>query len=341
MFMSRPCLRGKLTTDFGFSLGWATRSIMTRLAPPHPSLAEAMLLLGRLDGRLQHSPWTDIWLARARLHGAAQLAGLAGVPIDVAHLQAWIAGRTPPPRAAEGLNDPISVAAIFHVAISRDEDAKDPVGRATLNMLRAVLNDRAAAETYAREDIAYFGPLWREVRSAADSPFPARDLVAIACRVFDLAAMTEPAQASSSEVVTFDGRSLELPPRSRDRNWLVATMVPRMLYRAGFTTRILPTLVLLPKFLPATPQALAGLMIEEVGKKAKAGLRELDSIEREARRTLSNMQVTKRSKAPILARLQLAYPGLQAAAVAKLLNVTPQGARKLLAAASGSGPVLV
>ncbi|BBF72708.1 hypothetical protein SBA_pBAR4_0170 (plasmid) [Sphingomonas bisphenolicum] len=52
-----------------------------------------MLLLGRLDGRLQNSPWADIWLARARLQGAAQLAGLAGVPIDVRHLQDWICGR--------------------------------------------------------------------------------------------------------------------------------------------------------------------------------------------------------------------------------------------------------
>lgn len=86
---------------------------MTRPAPPNPSLAQAMLLLGRLDGRLRHSPWADIWLGRARLHGAAQLASLAGVPIDVAHLQAWIAGRTAPPRAAEGLNDPVSVAAVL------------------------------------------------------------------------------------------------------------------------------------------------------------------------------------------------------------------------------------
>ena len=315
---------------------------MSRSTPPHPSLASAMLLLGRLDGRLENSPCADIWLGRARLHGAAQLASLAGIPIDVAHLQAWICGRTPPPRVSEGLNDPISVAAIFHVAISRDEDVKDPVSRATLNMLRAVLDDRAAAETYASDDLAHFGPLWREVRAAADAPFPTRDLIAVARRVFDLAAMTEPARASSSEVVTFDGRSLALPPRSRDRNWLIATMVPLMLYRAGFTTRVIPSLVLLPKFLPATPQALADVMIAGVGKKAEAGLRDLDSIEREAGRTLSGMRVTKRSKAPLLARLQLTYPGIQAAAVAKLLNVTPQGARKLLAAASGrSGPVLV
>src|SRR3546814_6080091 len=68
------------------------------------------------------SPWADIWLARARLSGAADLAGLAGVPVDVDHLQDWICGRTPPPRASEGLNDPVSVAAVFHLAIERSEE---------------------------------------------------------------------------------------------------------------------------------------------------------------------------------------------------------------------------
>lgn len=313
---------------------------MQRSAPPRSD--DALLLLGRLDGRLHSSTCADIFLARSRLEAAATLAGLAGVPIEVRDLQDWIAGRSPPPRASEGLNDPISVAAIFHVAISRDEDGKDSVGRATLNMLRAILDDRAAAEAYASDDLAHFGPLWREVRSAADVPFPSRDLNAVAHRVFDLAAITQPALASSSEVITFDGRSLDLPPRSRDRNWLIATTVPRMLHRAGFTTRVLPSLVLLPKFLPATPQALADLMIVKLGKAAELGLRELDSIERVADRTLSDMRVTKRSKAPLLARLQLTYPGLQASAVAKLLNVTPQGARKLLGACGQhSGPVQV
>ena len=82
---------------------------------------DGLLLLGRLDGRLHSSACADIYLARARLSGAAALAGLAGVPISVRDLQAWIAGRSPPPRASEGLNDPYSVAAIFHLALSRDE----------------------------------------------------------------------------------------------------------------------------------------------------------------------------------------------------------------------------
>lgn len=303
---------------------------------------DALLLLGRLDGRLQGSTCADIFLARSRLEGASALAGLAGVPIAVRDLQDWIAGRTPPPRSSEGLNDPISVAAIFHIALSRDEDLSDPLARATLNALRSVLDDRAEAETYATSDIAHFGPLWRQVQAAADAPFPTGDLLSVADRVFELAASTEPAPTSGWDVVSLDGRTLNLPPRGRDRNWLIAVAVPRMLYRAGFTTRVIPSCILLPKYLPPSPAELARLMVQAIGRTAQTGLRELESIERAAARIRSDLQVTKRSKAPLLARLQLSYPGLQPVAVARLLKVTPQGARKLLAlASSGSRPVLV
>ncbi|MDR6790464.1 hypothetical protein J2Y58_003847 [Sphingomonas sp. BE138] len=297
----------------------------------NPRADDALLLLGRLDGRLQGSACADIFLARSRLEGASALAGLASVPIAVKDLQDWIAGRTPPPRSSEGLNDPISVAAIFHIALSRDQDLSDPLARATLNALRSVLDDRAEAETYATSDLAHFGPLWRQVQAAADAPFPTRDLLSLANRVFELAALTEPAPSSGWDVVSLDGRTLNLPPRDRDRNWLIAVAVPQMLYRAGFTTRVIPSCILLPKYLPPSPAELAKTVAQAIGRTAQAGLRELDSIERAAARIRSDLQVTKRSKAPLLARLQLSYPGLQPAAVARLLKITPQGARKLLA----------
>jgi hypothetical protein len=301
-----------------------TRTIDLRTDDP-------LLLLGRLDGRLHSSACADIFLARSRLEGTAALAGLAGVPIAVRDLQEWIAGRSPPPRASEGLNDPLSVAAIFHLALTRDEDAKDPIGRATLNTLRSILDDRAEAAAYARDDLAHFGPLWRQIRAAADSPFPSANLLSIAERALALASLTAETAAASADVVSFDGRSLELPPRQRDRIWLIGVAMPRMLCRAGFTSRVVPSLVLLPKFLPPSPAALAATLAEALGRAARAGLRELDAIERAAARIATDRAFTRRSKAPLLARLQLSYPGLQPAAVARLLNVTPQGARKLLA----------
>lgn len=301
-----------------------------------------LLLLGRLDGRLLGSACADIFLARSRLEGAAALAGLAGVPITARDLQNWIAGRSPPPRASEGLNDPISVTAVFHLALSRDEDIRDPINQATLNILRSVLDDRAAADAYGSDDLAHFGPMWRQIKAEADAPFPTADLLSIAERIFQLAALTSPAPQSSIDVVSFDGRSLELPPKQCERLWLIAIAVPRMLCRAGFTSRLIPSLVLLPKFLPSSPAGLAGIMADSIGQAARAGLKELDAIERVARDALADRGATRRSKAPLLARLQLSYPGLQASAVAKLLNVTPQGARKLLqAAARCSGSALV
>jgi len=303
---------------------------MTRAT--HVRADDGMLLLGRLDGRLHGSACTDIFLARARLAGAATLAGLAGVPIAVRDLEGWIAGRTPPPRASEGLNDPISVAAIFHLALSRDEDMKDPVGQATLNVLRTILDDRAEADIYGGGDLAHFGPLWRHVKTAADAPFPTADLQAVAERIFGLAALSETAPAGSADVVCLDGRVMALPSRSRDRNWLLAAAIPRMLHRAGFTTRVIPSLVLLPKFLPPSATALATIMADALESTARAGLRELEAIERASSRLRDGLRVTQRSKAPLLARLQLAYPGLNPAAVARLLKVTPQGARKLLTA---------
>lgn len=290
-----------------------------------------MLRLGRLDGRLASHPLADIFLAKARLEGAAALAGLAGVPIDVRHLQDWIAGRTPPPRSSEGLNDPVSVAAIFHLAISRDEDSRDPVLRATLNVLRTVLDDRGEAAMWAGDDLAYFDPLWRRVREEADRPFAGGGIAAIARRVIDMADAMRDEGREGTEIVAVDGRTLTIPGRSRDRSWLFAAAVPHMLQRAGITTRVIPSLVLLPKFLPSSAEALADMMYAALGKAVEADLRALDRIERLAAGKLEAMSVTRRSRAPLLARLELAYPGLQPKAVAKLLGVTPQGARKLLA----------
>ena len=298
-----------------------------------------MLLLGRLDGRLRATPYLDIFLARARLDGAAAISGLAGVPTDVTALQDWIAGRTPPPRASEGLNDPISVAAIFHIALTRKEDSRDSIERATLNVLRTMLDDRAEAEAYGDDDLAHFGPLWRRMQAAAEQPIEPASLAGIAHRLFELAALTEAEDSHIAAISTIDGRSLTLPPRARGCNWLLATMLPQLLHNVGLTTRTIPSLIAFPKFLPPSPALLEAAMIPVLRKAAQAGLRDLDRIERLVAAYENCPAVTKRSKAPLLFRLQITYPGLQPKAVARLLGITPQGARKLLA--RGLGPVRV
>lgn len=291
---------------------------------------QAMLLLGRLDGRLQNSPWADIWLARARLQGAAQLAGLAGVPTDVRHLQDWICGRTPPPRASEGLNDPVSVAAVFHLAIEAGVANAGPLARATLNVLRTVLDDRSEAEVWAGSDLAYFGPAWRQARADALAPFPSPSLRAVAERIVAMLKTVAIADQATVDVTVIDGRTLPLEPRARDRAWLVASHIPAMLHHAGLTLGTLPSLILLQKFPPHDVVALTDIVTSSLLATCQSGLKDLDWIERHGSKALT-MPATRRSRAPLLARLALAYPGLRPSAVARLLEVTPQGARKLVA----------
>ncbi|OHC90289.1 MAG: hypothetical protein A2095_00840 [Sphingomonadales bacterium GWF1_63_6] len=303
------------------------------MASPSPSYAsseQAMLMLGRLDGRLQNSPWADIWLARARLQGAAQLAGLAGVPIDVRHLQDWISGRTPPPRASEGLSDPVSVAAVFHLAIEASTGDQGPLARATLNVLRTVLDDRSEAEVWAGSDLAYFGPAWRQARADTVAPYPSPSLRAIADRIVAMLKAVVVADQAAVDVTTIDGRTLMLEPRARDRAWLVASHIPAMLRHAGLTLGTLPSLTLLPKFPPHEVGPLTDIMTRSLLTSCQSGLKDLDWIERQGSKSLA-VSATRRSRAPLLARLALAYPGLRPAAVTRLLQVTPQGARKLLA----------
>jgi hypothetical protein len=300
------------------------------LPSPSATLQSALLLLGRLDGRLRHSPWADIWLARARLTGAATLAGLAGAPISVTDLQGWIAGRTPPPRAAEGLNDPVSIAAVFHLALQAGEDQKDPLTTATLRLLRTLLDDRTEAALWGKHDLLHFGPAWAAARTLAAAPYPAASLTCIADRVIALRAALEPAPQTAIDVISLDGRALVLPPRQADRSWLVAAQLPVMLRHAGLTLATLPSLILLPRFPSRDVDALTEVLTRSLLAACTAGLKDLDHLEKVGPRVLPTRS-TRRSRLPVLARLSLAYPGLGAPAVARLLGVTPQGARKLLA----------
>ena len=66
------------------------------------------------------------------------------------------------------------------------------------------------------------------------------------------------------------------------------------------------------------------------------GLAELDRLERALLRIPADLKVTKRSKAPLLARLQVAYPDLRVPAIARLLGISPQGAVKVQALVAAS-----
>lgn len=291
----------------------------------------ALLLLGRLDGRLFNSPATDIWLARARLRGAAALASSAGVPVSVRDLQDWICGRTPPPRHSEGLNDPFSIAALFHFALSATESHHDPIARATLNISRSLLDDRKEADLWAPEDLVRFGPAWRTAQMLLEAPYPTATLATIAQRLIDVRGSLDAPATEGQLITTIDGRQLRIEPRRFDMGWMLACHLPAALMAAGLTLRPLPSLVELPRFIPDDPQALAGHMAAMIARQAGQGLADLDRLEAKLIRLPQDLPVTRRSRAPLLIRLELAYPGLSRTAVARLLGISHQGATKLLA----------
>ena len=292
---------------------------------------QALLLLGRLDGRLANSAAADIWMARARLKGAALLAGVARVPVTVRELQDWICGRTPPPRHSEGLNDPLSVAALVHFALSASESRRDPIARATLNISRTLLDDRKEAQSWAPDDLVRFGPAWREAQALVEAPYPAPCLLGVAERLIAARAGLEAPVSGGQLLTTADGRQLRIDPRRPDLGWVVAAHLPGALEAAGLTMRRLPSLVDLPRFPETEAAALAARMATMIGRIAGDGLAELDRLEARVARLPQELGVTRRSKAPRLMRLELAYPGLSRTAVARLLGISHQGATKLVA----------
>ncbi|CAD7340571.1 hypothetical protein FIM10_15765 [Sphingomonadales bacterium 56] len=295
------------------------------------SAEQALLLLGRLDGRLANSPATDIWLARARVKGAAALASVASVPIAVRDLEDWICGRTPPPRHSEGLNDPLSIAALVHFALSASESQRDPIARATLNISRQLLDDRKEAEIWAPDDLVRFGPAWRAVQALVEAPYPASSVQAVAERLIaareGLAAPTSGGQL----LTTADGRQLQIDPRQPDLGWVIAAHVPAALEASGLTLRRLPSFVDLPRFPGIDAPTLTGQLFGMIQRQAAQGLAELNRLEARLKKLPDELPVTKRSKAPLLMRLELAYPGLSKMAVARLLGISHQGATKLVA----------
>ena len=296
-----------------------------------PSSSEqALLLLGRLDGRLANSPATDIWLARARLTGAAALASAASVPISVKDLQDWICGRTPPPRYSEGLNDPLSIAALVHFALSASESQRDPIARATLNISRQLLDDRKEAEIWAQDDLVRFGPAWRAVQTAVEAPYPLPSVSAVAERLIAAREDLSGPVSGGQLLTTADGRQLQIDQRQTDVGWVVAAHIPAALEASGLTLRRLPSFVDLPRFPSMDVPTLADQLFDMIGRQAARGLADLSRLEARLKKLPDELRVTRRSKAPLLLRLELAYPGLSRMAVARLLGISHQGATKLV-----------
>lgn len=90
----------------------------------------------------------------------------------------------------------------------------------------------------------------------------------------------------------------------------------------------------MPEYLPALAEELQSRTLEA----ARSALVELNRLEWALLRISSDLKVTKRSKGPVLARLHLAYPGLKAPGIERLIRVSSQGAVNLEAKVSSLLP---
>ncbi len=304
------------------SLDIRPRIYMERLDP--------LLALGRLDGRLTHSPARTAWSIRARFEGAAITACNAGVPTDANAIEAWVAGLGSPPRASEGLNDPLGVAAIVHFFFASLAPASAGRDRQVRRLLQGLFDAEAEASTWSGADLVHYGPLWRGLRKITDEPGLEPSLTSISGRLAQMARLVRRAADHSELVATLpDGRTISFG-HDHLRAWLVMIMVPTLLQRSGLSANLLPSLVPRHKFLCSSFAEWRDLLAECLFSQAPPAARSLDRMEREMSRLHERYRRTARSRLVDAAELRVALPSLTRNKLAIAVNATPAGAGYLM-----------
>lgn len=282
------------------------------------------------DGRLSHSPAAHLWLINARLEGAATAACNAGVPVTASDLQAWLSGSRNPPRSSEGLNDPVSVAAVvyfFFVTLDQPRSAND---KAVTRLLRSLLDLETEAHVWAREDLVHYGPLWRAMHRLSKARGLESNIKSVAKRLYEMARIAAKSNGRRQLAATcFDGRQLTFMPEN-PRAWLVSLMVPELLRQAGLTANLIPSLVPSLKYLDSDAGGYMTLLVECIGRRAETGLKSLASLERQIGGIDRRCNRTTRSRLRMAAELGLALPSLSRGKLAIAINATPAGAGYLM-----------
>lgn len=291
---------------------------------------DPLLALGRLDGRLTHSPARTAWSIRARFEGAAIAACNAGVPTDANVIEAWVAGSGSPPRASEGLNDPLGVAAIVHYFFASLQPATGNRDRQVRRLLRGLFDSEAEATTWSVTDLVHYGPLWRALRKVAEAPGLEPSLGSVAERLAQMARLLNRAVDHSKLVATLpDGRAIAFG-RDYPRAWLVLALVPVLLRRSGLSVNLLPSLVPRHKFLCSSTEEWRELLNECLSYQAPSDFRILKQMEREMEQLHAQYRRTSRSRLADAAELRIALPSLTRNKLAIAVNATPAGAGYLM-----------
>ena len=291
---------------------------------------DPFLALGRLDGRLTHSPARTAWSIRARFEGAAIAACNAGVPTDANAIEAWIAGSGMPPRVSEGLNDPLGVAAIVHYFFASLEPGTGSRDRQVRRLLRGLFDSEAEASTWSGADLVHYGPLWNALRKVAEEPGLEPSLTSIAGRLAQMARLVTRVADHTELVATLpDGQAVKFG-RDHPRAWLVLTMVPVILQRSGLSANLLPSLIPRHKFLCSSVAEWRDLLTECLARQAPAAASALERLEREMAQLNERYRRTSRSRLTDAAELRVALPSLTRNKLAVAVNATPAGAGYLM-----------
>ena len=291
---------------------------------------DPLLALGRLDGRLTHSPARTAWSIRARFEGSAIAACNAGVPTDANAIEAWIAGSGPPPRASEGLNDPLGVAAIVHYFFASLEPGSGSRDRQVRRLLQGLFDSEAEASSWSGADLVHYGPLWRALRKIAVEPGLEPCVGSIAERLVQMGRLVTRAADHSELIATLPNGRVITFERDHPRAWLVLAMVPALLLRSGLSANLLPSLVPRHKFLCSSVAEWRDRLAECLSQQAPLAARTLERMEREMALVHARYRRTARSRLADAAELRVALPSLTRNKLAIAVNATPAGAGYLM-----------
>ena len=291
---------------------------------------DPLLALGRLDGRLAHSPAWVAWTIRSRFEGAAISACNAGVPIDANHLEAWIAGSGLPPRSGEGRNDPLSVVAIVHYFLESLEPDRASHARQVRRLLGSLIDPEREAAMWANVDLVHYGPLWRALRKVAEEPGLEPSLASIGARMSEMGRLINKSDDHTRLVAWLpDGRKIAFD-HDHPKAWLVYLMFPAMLRRSGLSAHTLPSLVPRQKFLCGSAKEWTATVANCIAEQAPAAHRLLCRMERDVGNLRVRFQRTKRSRLAEAAELRMALPSLTRRKLAIAVDATPAGAGYLM-----------
>jgi hypothetical protein len=280
--------------------------------------------LGRLEGRLHHSPSRLSWLLAMRIRGVAYSAENAGVPVDSDNVRQWFSGQQITPRHLEGLNDPISVVTVAHYYLNSLSEIHDYENTIAGAKLSEVCDHQKLAIEWSPEEYRFYQKLNKAiVKSTAKMELGTTiSRVANGCvkALQNADQLSGKMSAGQVQPIAFElGRSTPIA-------WMVAMRIPYLLFRAGIIGCSMPSLIPSLRFTDMAPEKVERAILARLATEVSFGMKELNRLEKERALLNDTPSLTKRSRIHAAADIMQVLPGIRREPLAKSLGITPQGA---------------